>query len=111
VFGYSDEEGTEASGLGGKVAPELIAERVDRLSSLVDEVSAERAEARIGERVQILVEGKDGAGGWLGRAAHQGPETDGQLSLGQVVGVSSGSLVWGRVTGTDGVDLVADLED
>lgn len=111
VFGYSDEEGTEASGLGGKVAPDLISERVDRLSSLVDEVSAQRAEGRIGERVQILVEDGDDAAGWYGRAAHQGPETDGQVSLGRAVGVGSGSLVWGRVTGTDGVDLLADLED
>lgn len=111
VFGYSDEEGTEASGLGGKLSPELISERVDRLSSLVDEVSAQRAEDRIGERVQILLEGRDSTDGWFGRAAHQGPETDGHVSLGQLVGVGSGDLVWGRVTGTDGVDLVADLED
>lgn len=111
VFGYSDEEGTEASGLSGKVAPELIAERVDRLSSVVDEVSGARAQERIGDRVQILVEGGDQVGGWFGRAAHQGPETDGQVSLGTAVGVTAGSLVWGRVTATDGVDLVAELED
>lgn len=111
VFGYSDEEGTEASGLSGKISPELIAERVDRLSSLVDELSAQRAEDRIGERVQILIEGRDQAGGWIGRAAHQGPETDGQVSLGPVVGVGVGNLVWGRVTSTDGVDLLADVED
>ena len=111
VFGYSDEEGTEASGLGQKVSPELIAERVDRLSSLVDEVSTQRAEDRIGERVQVLIESSDQSLGWVGRAAHQGPETDGQVSLGNVAGVGPGSLVWGRVASTDGVDLVVEVEE
>jgi len=65
----------------------------------------------MGERVQVLVESGSQSAGWIGRAAHQGPETDGQVSLGNVVGVGPGSLVWGRVTSTDGVDLVVEVED
>lgn len=111
VFGYSDEEGTEAAQLSSKVAEGVIAERVDRLSGLVDEVSADRAADRIGERVRVLVEAPTGDGGWTGRAAHQGPETDGQTVLvGRTAGVGLGDLVWGRVTGADGVDLTAEVE-
>ena len=56
VFGYSDEEGTEGASLDGKVDPSAIDERVDRLATLVDEVSADRASERVGERTQVLVE-------------------------------------------------------
>jgi tRNA A37 methylthiotransferase MiaB len=35
VFGYSDEDGTEAAGFDGKVDPDEIADRVERLSALV----------------------------------------------------------------------------
>ncbi len=111
VFGYSDEEGTEGAQLRPKVSEEIIAERVDRISGLVDEVSADRAVDRIGERVEMLVEASAGHGRWVGRGAHQGPETDGQTTvLAPGATVRIGDLVWGRVTGADGVDLAAGLE-
>lgn len=111
VFGYSDEEGTEGAQLSPKVSEDMIAERVDRICALVDEVGAERAGDRIGERVQLLVEASAGRGRWIGRGAHQGPETDGQTSLlSPDVAVGVGDLVWGRVTGADGVDLTAGWE-
>jgi len=111
VFGYSDEEGTEGARLTPKVPEEVIAERVDRISGLVDEVSADRASERIGERAQFLVEAASGQGFWTGRCAHQGPETDGSTTLvGVAPGVRVGDLVWSRVTGADGVDLTAEWE-
>jgi ribosomal protein S12 methylthiotransferase RimO len=111
VFGYSDEEGTEGAGLPNKVAPELIDERVDRLATLVDEVSAQRAADRLGERTQVLIEAGAGDGAFSGRSAHQGPETDGSTTLDSVGNdLVTGDLVWGKVTASDGVDLVVELE-
>ncbi len=111
VFGYSDEEGTEGARLPGKIEPDVIADRVDRLATLADEVAAQRARERLGERVQVLVEGTGGDGVTVGRAAHQGPETDGSAML-TVASArpAPGSLVWGKVAATDGVDLVVELE-
>ena len=111
VFGYSDEEGTEGASLPGKVDEEVIAERVDRLATLVDAVSAGRAEQRLGQRVQVLIEGAADDGEPLGRASHQGPETDGSATVrcGSEP-VVPGALVWGRVATTDGVDLVVEVE-
>jgi ribosomal protein S12 methylthiotransferase RimO len=112
VFGYSDEEGTEGERLRPKVAEEVIAERVDRIASLVEMVSAERAAARIGSRLQVLVEGLDENQNLLGRAAHQGPETDGQVNLRTPSGNAAiGDLVWSKVCDADGVDLIAELEN
>jgi ribosomal protein S12 methylthiotransferase RimO len=111
VFGYSDEEGTEGATLPGKVHPEVIDERVDSLSALVDGVSSQRASDRVGERVQALVEATGDDVGTVGRSAHQGPETDGSTTLVEKGGrVAPGDLVWGKVAATDGVDLVVELE-
>ena len=105
VFGYSDEEGTDAAGFDGKLDPELIAERVERISALADELVAQCAEDRIGERVDVLVEQ---VGEAVGRAAHQGPDVDGVTELiGDVAGVRRGEIVPAVVTGSVGADLVA----
>ncbi|HEV2087546.1 MAG TPA: 30S ribosomal protein S12 methylthiotransferase RimO, partial [Cryptosporangiaceae bacterium] len=76
VFGYSDEDGTEAATLPGKVRPDAVARRVERMSRLVEELTAQRAEDRIGSAVEVLVESVDGEQA-EGRAEHQAPEVDG----------------------------------
>lgn len=111
VFGYSDEDGTEGEHLGAKVAADVIAERVDRVTRLVEELTAQRAEERVGEQVSVLVEEVDAETGEVsGRAEHQGPDIDGvTLLTGEVDGLTAGDLVAARVTGTEGIDLVAEV--
>ncbi|MEI2732520.1 MAG: 30S ribosomal protein S12 methylthiotransferase RimO [Dermatophilaceae bacterium] len=110
VFGYSDEEGTEANGLPGQIAPDLVAERVGRLTDLAEQLTAQRAQERIGEPVDVLVEHLDSAQGVvLGRAGQQGPDVDGetQLHLSDLVGVRVGDVVAATVVDSEGVDLRA----
>ncbi len=116
VFGYSDEDGTEAETLDGKLPADVVVERVDRLSSLVEELTARRAEERIGERVEVLVEevapAEDGPEGGLevtGRTAYQGPDVDGTTTV--LIGAAEpvpavGDLVAVTVVDSIGVDLV-----
>jgi ribosomal protein S12 methylthiotransferase len=110
VFGYSDEDGTEAASFDAKLDEDEIRARVERVSSLVDELSAERAAARTGEPVTVLVEAVAG-GVAEGRADHQAPEVDGsttmELSTRQLEEVHVGDLVTGTVIGSEGADLVA----
>jgi len=103
VFGYSDEDGTEAVELDGHLAQEEVDERVARVSTLVDELMAERARERVGQVVEVIVEGHDD-GAAFGHAAHQGPD-DGVTMLIGVHGV--GDIVRASVTDADGPDLVA----
>ena len=105
VFGYSDEDGTEAARLDGQLPADEIRDRVERVASLVDELVAQRAADRVGERVDVLVEQVDGDG-VVGRAAHQGPDVDGCTTL---VGadVRVGELVEATVTEAVGADLIA----
>jgi ribosomal protein S12 methylthiotransferase len=106
VFGYSDEDGTEAEGLPGKVEPEEITRRVARVSELVEQLTAERAEDRVGDEVDVLVEriGSECAG----RAAHQAPEVDGECLIPGGAGLAVGNLVRAKVIDSAGVDLIVD---
>ena len=109
VFGYSDEDGTEAASYDGKLDEDEIRDRAEHVTRLVEELTAQRAEERIGERVEVLVESVE-AGTAEGRAAHQGPEVDGTTVLTGVDGVRIGEIVPATVTGADGVDLIARAE-
>ncbi|MEU0373003.1 MiaB/RimO family radical SAM methylthiotransferase, partial [Streptomyces sp. NPDC006283] len=108
VFGYSDEEGTEAVGYDDKLDADVIAERLEHLSRIADELTAQRAEERLGEMLEVLVESVDDEDGAVGRAAHQAPETDGQVVFTSAEGLEPGRLVAAKVVGTEGVDLVAE---
>jgi ribosomal protein S12 methylthiotransferase len=107
VFGYSDEDGTEAASYPGKLDDDAIAERVRHLTALAEELTARRADERIGERVEVLLETLD-RGAAEGRAACQGPEVDGSTSLTAVpAGSRVGDMIEAVVVATDGVDLIA----
>ncbi len=107
IFGYSDEDGTEGVGLDGHLDDDEIRARVSHVSQIVEELTSQRAEDRIGERVSVLVEHVMGDTA-EGRAACQGPEVDGCTRLtGLPGGVEVGDLVDAEVFVTSGVDLHA----
>ncbi|MCD2189702.1 MiaB/RimO family radical SAM methylthiotransferase [Actinomycetospora soli] len=164
VFGYSDEDGTEAADLPDKIDPAEVAARVERITSLVEVVGADRAARRIGTEVEVLVERQElseaaaaaypdladvedldlaelgldaepemvdladdtdadaepeevedtepGDLVWVGRAAHQGPDVDGECLLTGADDVLAelhrGALVRCLVVASEGVDLVVE---
>ena len=103
VFGYSDEDKTEALDLSDKVDADVIAQRVETLSALADEMVSLRAQARIGEKVRVLIEDAELQ---EGRAAHQGPEVDGTTTF---IGTDFivGQYVDAVIIDSMGADLVA----
>ncbi|WP_194906985.1 30S ribosomal protein S12 methylthiotransferase RimO [Catenulispora rubra] len=114
VFGYSDEDGTEAAGYDDKLDEDEIAERVTHLTGLAEELTAQRAEDRVGERIDVLVESVAHDGVAEGRAAFQGPEVDGSVMLvpalepgTPAVELVPGAIVPAKVVGSEGVDLHA----
>ncbi|MFE0703878.1 30S ribosomal protein S12 methylthiotransferase RimO [Streptomyces sp. NPDC058872] len=112
VFGYSDEDGTEAATYEAKLDQDVVDARLAHLSRLAEELTAQRAEERLGETLEVLVETLDEEDGWIGRAAHQAPETDGQVMLttadGMLPDLAPGRMVRAKVVDTEGVDLVAE---
>jgi len=131
IFGYSDEDGTEAASRPGKLDDAEIARRVEEFADLADELMAQRAADRLGETLDVLIEetvpteddeaiqadathpgsgytGNGYSGTFAGRAAHQAPEVDGVTTVRSAVPLAPGDLVRAVVTGSDGVDLIAD---
>lgn len=114
VFGYSDEEGTEAATYDKKLDQDVVDERLARISRLAEELTSQRADDRLGETVEVLVESVDDEDGAIGRAAHQAPETDGQIRFTGATGgdaLQVGRMVVAKVVGTEGVDLVAEYSE
>jgi MiaB/RimO family radical SAM methylthiotransferase len=114
IFGYSDEDGTEAAGFGddGKLEAGEVARRVSEFAGLAEEVMAQRAADRVGETVQVLVETVlaepgSGEGRYEGRAAHQAPDVDGSTTLLASRPLTPGDLVSAQVVDSVGADLVA----
>ncbi|MFZ0191882.1 MAG: 30S ribosomal protein S12 methylthiotransferase RimO [Streptosporangiaceae bacterium] len=110
IFGYSDEDGTEAASRPDKLDGAEIARRVEEFADLADELMAQRAADRVGETLAVLIEDDDEVGPeiFTGRAAHQAPEVDGVTTVRSAVPLAPGDLVRVVVTGSDGVDLIAD---
>jgi ribosomal protein S12 methylthiotransferase len=109
VFGYSDEDGTDAAGFEDKLAPDVINARVERVTALAEELMSQRAEDRIGTRVDVLVE--EVGDEIIGRAAHQGPEVDGTTRLvGATDTIRRGQFVAATVLDAEGIDLVATVD-
>jgi ribosomal protein S12 methylthiotransferase len=112
IFGYSDEDGTEAASRPGKLDDAEIARRVEEVADLAEELMAQRAADRVGETLDVLIEeavpADEQAGAFTGRAAHQAPEVDGVTTVRSAVPLAPGDLVRALVTGSDGVDLIAD---
>ena len=98
--------------IDGKLDEDEIHARVQHLNDLVSELTAERAEERIGSTVEVLVEEVDpdgtGDGTVEGRAAQQGPEVDGTTRVLGVPHARVGDLVAAVVVASDGVDLIAE---
>ena len=104
VFGYSDEDGTEAATYDDKLDEDEVRARAAHVADLVEELTTQRAEDRVGEELVVLVE-ESSEEDTVGRAAHQGPDVDGTTSLTRRAVV--GEMVRAVVVESEGVDLVA----
>lgn len=97
VFGYSDEEGTEALQFDDHIDSDEIDLRVDTLAAVAEEVMAQRAAERVGQTVRVIVE--------AGKTQFQGPE-DGSTRL---LGAAHGPVTVARIVASDGADLTAEV--
>ena len=81
VFPYSREEGTRAFDLDGQLDDEEKASRAQTLRDLSDSLSSVRISQRIGQRVPVIVCGREEDGQLYGRAQCQAPDVDGVTYL------------------------------
>jgi ribosomal protein S12 methylthiotransferase RimO len=107
VFGYSDEDGTEAESLPGHLDQAEVSRRVEEVADLAEELMSQRGADRIGQTVEVLIEEQGDDGRYEGRSAHQAPEVDGTTTVESDRELRVGQIVTATVTGSDGVDLTA----
>lgn len=107
VFTYSDEEGTASHGLKGRVPARVKEARRRKLMALQREISRRKNRARLGERVEVLVEGTHADTDLLlrGRTASQAPEIDGQVIMNDG-NAEAGTFATVEVTEAHPYDLV-----
>lgn len=107
VFTYSDEEGTGSFDLSGRVPARTKEARRKRLLALQGQLSLRRNRRRVGERVEVLVEGTHPDSDLLlrGRTAAQAPEVDGSVLINDG-SAEPGSFVTCEVTEAHPYDLV-----
>ncbi len=108
VFTFSDEEGTTSFDLAGRVPQAVKEKRKRRLMSAQKKISARRNRRRVGERVEVLVEGTHPDTDLLlrGRLATQAPEIDGMIVLNDGT-ADTGAFVTAEITEAHAYDMVA----
>jgi len=108
VFTYSDEEDTASFELPNRVPDGVKGERQRRLLGLQKKISARKNRRRIGERVEVLVEGVHPDSELLlkGRLSTQAPEIDGAVLINDGT-AQAGDFVRCEITEAHPYDLVA----
>lgn len=109
VFKYSPEEGTPASQFDGSIPEEIKEERYRTLMEAQKRISLKRYQALIGQKKEVLVEGRDGERPPLkGRLKTQAPEIDGCIFLqGRA---QPGQWVEVRITEALPYDLIGEIQ-
>lgn len=107
VFQYSDEEGTAAYEMDGKVQKRTIERRWREIMAVQKRISREQNKKLIGTRLEVLVEGRSPETELLLVGRHQGqaPEIDGQVYINDGMAYP-GELVTVEVTEAHDYDLV-----
>ncbi len=112
VFGYSDEEGSAAHGLDGKVPKRTIEARRRRLMKLQQGISRRAKQQWLGREVLVLAEGESEETPllWEGRTQFHAPEIDGKLYIndfGEREQLEAGRFYQAQITEAHDYDLVA----
>jgi ribosomal protein S12 methylthiotransferase len=107
VFLYSDEEGTGAVQLEGKIERAVMEERRAELLRIQEDISLAKSRAMIGRTLEVMVEGPSEETDFLLESRHEGlaPEIDGVVYLSEGT-VKAGDFVKAEITDALGYDLV-----
>jgi len=115
VFSYSDEDAAKSFQLGDKVEAKTIARRKNALMALQKQISRRKLRQRVGERMQVMLEGpsKDTDLIWEARLQGMAPDIDGKVYITEFEGVNEaadlpapGTLATIEVAETKDYDLI-----
>ncbi len=106
VFSYSQEEGTPAAEFENQIDEETKQKRLDALMTLQQGISLEMNRAKIGNVIEVIVEGYD-ADNFLfyGRSRGDSIDVDGKVYFGTENEVDEGDIIKVKIVDADEYDL------
>jgi ribosomal protein S12 methylthiotransferase len=115
VFKYSEEEGTPAAKMDGKLSEEEKERRWQEVMELQSGISQKKNRALIGAIQRVMIDGTDSDSGELaGRTQAHAPEVDGLVFVkaydlaGETISAQPGDLLDVRITGALDYDLIGE---
>lgn len=107
VFPYSAEEGTPAYSMEGQVPEEVKLSRRDELMELAQEISLEKGEARVGQELLVMIEGKiPDESAYAARCYADAPQVDGLVFVESGEDLKTGDFLRVRITASLEYDLM-----
>jgi ribosomal protein S12 methylthiotransferase len=107
VFKYSAEEGTSAFELDDDVSDEIKQERTDEIMEIQQEISLEKNQKKVGEKLHVLTDRFEGEY-VVGRTMQDSPEVDNEvLILDEDDVVELGQFYTVEITEADAFDVIA----
>ena len=106
-FKYEAVAGARANAFAGAVPEEVKQERWDRLMAVQQDVSRERARAKVGRTIDVIIDEVD-AEGAVGRSKWDAPEIDGRVFVRGATDRVPGDLMRAKVRRSDAYDLWAE---
>ena len=110
VFTYSPEENTPAAAFPDQIDEEVKADRQCELMELQQDIAFEKSEAKIGEEMLAIIEGKVAdENAYIGRTYMDAPNVDGYIFINTGEVLMTGDFVRVKVTGASDYDLIGEL--
>lgn len=111
VFAYSREEGTSAGGMAHQIDEDEKIARVDAVMRRQIDISRAINEAKVGNLLEVLVDGMDEAGAYIGRTACDAPEIDNTVIFSADRELLPGDMVKVRIEDAFDYDLAGRMEE
>ena len=105
AFRFEPVKGAAANTLPGAVPEEVKEERYTRFMEKSAAISAAKLQAKVGRRIEVIIDTVDEEGGATGRSKADAPEIDGEVHLRDAKGLSQGDIVEIMVEDSDEHDL------
>lgn len=106
VFAYSQEENTVAGEREDQIDEDVKAERVDGIMRQQIEISLASNQEKVGQVLEVLVEGQDEDGAYLGRTEYDAPEIDNSVIFTSERELAPGDFVKVQINDAFDYDLV-----
>ncbi len=105
AFRFEPVQGATANDLPGAVPEEIKEERYARIMEKTAAISAAKLQAKIGRKLDVIIDAVDAEGGATGRSQADAPEIDGEVFLRDAGHLEQGDIVPVLIEDADEHDL------